>query len=145
MIFRICFLVQSLRQFCFHSAILITGWKVGPYLRSAEIYLPSTNIFCFLPDLPEWRVFHTQDGPWACGGLGSRHPVKSQKSCDYWSEGSWSEGYRLREWKIGHVSWVTASGLYLMGGYYTKSKMTSELVKEDGSVEEGFKLQYETA
>ena len=41
-----------------------------------------------------------------------------------------------------HVSWATASGLYLIGGYYRG--WTSELVKEDGSVEEGFKLKYET-
>ena len=121
-------------------AILITGGTDG--VKSADIYLPSDNTFCSLPDLPEWRVFHTQDGPWACGGLGSRHPVKSQKSCDYWSEGSWKDGYRLREWKIGHVSWATSSGLYLMGGFgYGR---TSQLVKEDGSVKEGSKLQYQT-
>ena len=47
------------------------------------------------------------------------------------------------------MSWATASGLYLMGGHI--SGWTSELVKEDGSVEkgfkrteEGFKLKYET-
>ena len=41
-----------------------------------------------------------------------------------------------------HVSWATASGVYLIGdGNHRKT----ELVKEDGSVEEGFKLKYETA
>ena len=40
------------------------------------------------------------------------------------------------------MSWVTASGVYLMGGYF--SPKTSEVVKEDGSVEEGFDLKYET-
>ena len=119
-------------------------------MRSAEIYLPSTNIFCFLPDLPEWRVFHTQDGPWACGGLGKpgrgRFPdPNTESSCAKWSEESWileysnwSE-YRMR---VGHVSWAAASGLYLMGGMGNME--TSELVKEDGSVEEGFDLKYQT-
>ena len=40
------------------------------------------------------------------------------------------------------MSWATASGVYLMGGTY--SQWTSELVKEDGSVEKGFLLKYET-
>ena len=118
-------------------------------MRSAEIYLPSTKTFCSLPDLPEWRVIHTQDGPWACGGLGNpqrRFPeADTSTSCAKWNEGSWIseyskwDGYRLR---IGHVSWATSSGLYLMGGMGNME--TSELVKEDGSVEEGFKLQYRT-
>ena len=40
------------------------------------------------------------------------------------------------------MAWATASGLYLMGGNY--SNKTSELVKEDGSVEQGFPLKYGT-
>ena len=44
--------------------------------------------------------------------------------------------------RYAHVSWATASGVYLMGGYY--SEMTSELVKEDGSVKEVFQLKYYT-
>ena len=40
-----------------------------------------------------------------------------------------------------HVSWATASGVYLIGDGNRKT----ELVKEDGSVEEGFKLKHETA
>ena len=35
----------------------------------------------------------------------------------------------------GHVSWATESGVYLMGGYWSGN--TTELVKEDGSVEAG--------
>ena len=40
------------------------------------------------------------------------------------------------------MSWATTSGVYLMGGNY--SPKTSELVKDDGSVEKGFKLEYNT-
>ena len=40
------------------------------------------------------------------------------------------------------MSWVTKDGVYLMGGEY--SMKTTELVKEDGSVENGFSLKYST-
>ena len=121
------------------SAILITGGKVGPYLRSAEIYLPSDNSSCtLLPALPYGRAWHTQDGPWACGGIGT------EKSCDKWSQESWTRSHNLSVRRDYHVSWATASGVYLMGGIYSESSNTSELVKEDGSVSEGFKLEYNT-
>ena len=68
-------------------------------------------------------------------------------TCSQWSNGSWTRSYNLGQerrdlGRAGHVSWATASGVYLMGGQY--SKETSELVKENGSVEEGFKLKYKT-
>ena len=121
------------------AAILITGGKRGTYLKSAEIYLPSNNTSCSLPELPEKRASHTQDGPWACVGW-TRSIITT---CDKWSKGSWThQSLSLREQRTRHVSWATASGLHLMGGYY--SGKTSELVKEDGSVEEGFDLKYQT-
>jgi len=40
------------------------------------------------------------------------------------------------------VSWATTSGVYLIGG--EESVRTSEKVKLDGSVEEGFSLKYDT-
>ena len=43
--------------------------------------------------------------------------------------------------RYDHVSWATGSGVYLMGGY--SGPRTSEKVKEDGSVEDGFVLKYE--
>ena len=125
-----------------YSAFLITGgWAGLRKLWSVEMFLPSANKSCTLPGLPEERFSHTQDGTWACGGDGYGD------SCSQWSNGSWTRSYNLgRErrdlGRAGHVSWATASGVYLMGGQY--SKETSELVKEDGSVEEGFKLRYKT-
>ncbi len=120
------------------AAILITGGVKEGHLKSTEIYLPSGNTSCSLPDLPKGRALHTQDGPWACGGDSSI----SMATCDRWSEGSWTRLASLSVTRSGHVSWATASGLYLIGGGY--SEKTSELVKEDGSVEEGFKLKYKT-
>ena len=116
---------------------MITGGRRGDYLRSAELYLPSDGSTCSLPELPEGRSYHSQDAKFSCGGW------SISTTCDKWSHGNWTRSdLTLRQKRGGHVSWATAAGVYLMGGHY--SKMTSELVKEDGSVEEGFPLEYKT-
>ena len=122
-------------------AILITGGfgGEGDSLRSAEIYLPSDNTSCTLPELPKRRGGQTQDGPWICGGYPR---TRTPNTCDKWSQGNWtSQSLNLREDRVGHLSWATASGLYLLGGKY--SRKTSELVKENGTVEKGFPLKYD--
>ena len=119
--------------------ILITGgYSRRGVQKFADIYIPSSNTSCSLPELPGARARHTQDGPWACGGHGSG----SSMTCDQWSEGSWTRSHNLGLLRQGHVSWASASGVYFIGGEY--SRKTSELVKEDGSVEKGFKLKYNT-
>ena len=125
----------------FFSAILITsGTRGGYYQKTAEIYLPSNNTSCSLDaELPEGRDFHTQDGPWACGG-GEYN--STQRTCDKWGQGSWTRSHSLSVERCGHVSWATSSGVYLMGGIH--SGTTSELVKEDGTVDDGFPLIYDT-
>ena len=122
-------------------AILITGgYKWGSsYMNTAEIYLPSNNTSCKLPELPKGRSWHTQDGPWACGG-GEYN--STQRTCDKWGQGSWTRSHSLSVERYGHVSWATSSGVYLMGG--ENSGTTSELVKEDGTVDDGFPLIYDT-
>ena len=119
--------------------VLITGgYTQDGWLKSAEIYLPAYNSGCSLPELPKKRSSHTQDGNLACGGAGS----SSGKECIKWTNGSWTKSHTLRKERYGHVSWATPSGVYLMGGWV--SPTTSELVKENGSVEESFELKYET-
>ena len=78
------------------------------------------------------------EGKLSCGG-GSGN---TQKTCVKWSpaSGTWTQSHTLRQKRNGHVSWSTASGVYLIGG--TESSRTSEKVKLDGSVEEGFGLKY---
>ena len=124
-------------------AILITGGAArGGYLKSAEIYRPSDNTSCSLPELPEGRAHHTQDGPWACGG--GRYSSSTQMTCDKWSEGNWKcQSLSLTERRVDHVSWATESGLYLIGGLWS-GKNTSELVMKNGTVKEGFPLEYDT-
>ena len=52
----------------------------------------------------------------------------------------WS--HNLTQKRSDHVSWSTAEGVFLIGGLH--SPLTSELVKKDGRVEEGFALKYTT-
>ena len=58
--------------------------------------------------------------------------------------GTWNQSNTLREARSGHVSWETASGVYLMGGEDTAAMRTSEKVNFDGSVVESFNLKYDT-
>ena len=128
------------------------------------MYLPSLNTSCSLPQLPDARYTHTQDGKWACGGFGKNiyfnvtnddynitySTYNNTLSCDMWSSdsGTWIQSHALRVPRIHHVSWDTKDGVYLMGGFLgsfgTGSMNSTELVKKDGSVEDGFSLKYNT-
>ena len=118
---------------------MITGGYNNGHLKFAEIYNPVTNTGCFLPQLPEGRIQHSQYGGLVCGGSSAA----TWNTCDKWSpaSGTWTQSHTLRQKRSYHVSWVTASGVYLIGGWYSS---TSEKVKLDGSVEEGFSLKYNT-
>ena len=117
--------------------VLITGGSSSG--RTTEIYNPLTKTSCSLPQLPEARNHHTQDGDLACGGTGS----SSQTTCVTWSpaSGTWTHSHTLRKGEYGRVSWATDSGVYLIGG---SAGAKTQKVKLDGSVEEGFVLKYRT-
>ena len=121
-------------------SLISGGWKDGHGdLNSAEIFNPGTNTSCSLPPLPEGRYRHNQQ---ACGG--GRSDAPETLTCVKWSpaSGTWNESHTLTQKRAGHVSWATSSGVYLIGGWY--SLRTSEKVKLNGSVEEGFSLKYDT-
>ena len=124
----------------FVSAVLITGSASSSNRRTAEIYNPLTKASCSLPQLPDDRYWHTQEGDLACGGEGSQ---SSGTTCVKWSpvSGTWTKSHTLRQERYAHVSWATTSGVYLIGG--PNSEGTSEKVK-DGSVADGFGLKYNT-
>ena len=129
----------------FVSVVLITGSNHLVFSRTAEIYNPLTKTSCSLPQLHDSRYSHSLDGDLACGGGG--YPNQSPlTNCVKWSpvSGTWSQSHTLRQKRFAHVSWATASGVYLIGGTNSYSQMTSEKVKDDGSVEEGFSLKYDT-
>ena len=122
------------------SVLITVGYNVKN-LQSVEIYNPVTSSICSLPQLPEDRGAHTQDGNLACGGWG---PADRLNNCVKWSSesGTWTQSHTLLQSRTGHVSWATEDGVYLMGGEI--GKKTTELLKEDGSVEDGFSLKYNT-
>ena len=100
----------------------------GVRLQSVEIYNPVTNTICSLPELPEARYYHTQDGELACGGFGDSS--NTWRTCVKWSSesGSWTQSHTLRQERIWHVSWSTEDGVYLIGVGDSSSERTSELV-----------------
>ena len=121
------------------SAVLITGgWSAE---QSAEIYHPDRDTPCVLPDLPDQRATHTQDGSLICGG-----ELESRRSCRRWNAGAWDlVTESLTKQRGAHTSWTPTDGsvTYLMGGY--GSEITSEDITKDNSVSAPFTLQHKTA
>ena len=124
--------------------VLISGGTDGrEHLQSVEIYNPASNTTCSLNNLPVALLRHSQDGGLACGGY---RRGNIERSCVKWSSdsGNWTQSHTLLQSRAHHVSWVTKYGVYLIGGSQNGNKKTTELVKEDGSVEDGFSLKYST-
>ena len=119
---------------------MITGGRNNFRLKSAEVFNPVTKTSCSIPQLPEGRYYHSQEQGLVCGG-GYPDPIGT--TCVKWSpaSGTWNQSHTLLVKRFAHVSWVTASGVYLIGGEW--SRTTSEKVKMDGSVEEGFSVKYD--
>ena len=125
------------------SGVLITGGFYTSPLRSTEIYNPITKTTCSLPQIPEYRRYHTQDGDLTCGG--GKYGSSTNATCVKWNRtsGTWTQSHTLRHKRWQHVSWETASGVYLIGGDIRDNR-TSEKVKSDGSVEDAFIPKYNT-
>ena len=121
------------------SAMLVTG---GGFLarQSAEIYHLDRDFACVLPDLPDFRYGHTQDGSLLCGGY------DTPRSCLKWNSdnGRWDMVTEtLTENRWGQTSWTPVDGsvTHLMGGSY-KPK-TSEAIDKDHKVIASFPLPHE--
>ena len=102
-----------------------------------EVFIPSSNLSCSLPSLPQDRYYHTIDGLYICGGEGA-----IANNCLHFMSGQWTSSYTMVRMRRGHTSWMTDQGLVLMGGY---DSADSEMVPTDGG--EGgpaFNLKYST-
>ena len=64
------------------SGILVTGGGTN----EAELYNPISKISCSLPQLPEIRSLHSQNGPLLCGGHMNTHQNTIQ-NCMLWNSG----------------------------------------------------------
>ena len=122
--------------------MLITGGEGKGALQSAEIYLPDKETPCVLPDIPDLRYKHSQDGSLVCGGW------RSRRSCRKWNPdtGAWNlMNNSLPEERGYHISWTLADGsvTYLMGG--DRSGNTTEVIEHKNcGVRASFPLKYRT-
>ena len=90
---------------------------------SVELLHSDGSLWCSLPDLPEYRLKHTQTGLEACGGCCKF----SYSTCVRLEAGSWTQSHQLVEKKrLHHSSWASPAGTLLIGGVY--SKKTTELL-----------------
>ena len=106
--------------------------------NTSEIYIPSTNSTCSLPDFPFKTAAHTQDGLLHCGGEYTRN------QCHTFKDGTWKLTHTLKQSRNWHASWTPkdGSGTFLLGG--TDSKKNSAIAKKDGTETPTFPLKYDT-
>ena len=131
--------VSIINSLILTAAVLITGGEGA--LQSAEIYQPNRHSACVLPDLPDQRYGHTQDGSLLCGGWGTN------RSCRRWNSttGAWDLlTESLTKKRRAHTSWTPVDGsvTYLMGD--DGSEKTSEAIGKENLVTASFPLQHKT-
>jgi len=103
---------------------------------SVQLFIPSRNQTCRLPDNEERRYGHTVDGLLLCGG------GRTADTCVTLSEGKWTVSHtNIRRWCATSVKF--GSTLYLIGG---KSERTTDIVdmSEGGEARPGFELQHDS-
>ena len=86
-----------------------------------------------------------QNGKYKCGGAsGYARNDETRNTCVQWNpqSGTWTKSHDLMQRRADHVTWVTASGVYLIGGW--DSPTTTEIINDGGQVREGFSLKYST-
>ena len=121
-------------------AILLTGGD--DTLTSAEVLFTNGSSICELPQLSQSKRYHTQSGLTACGGYVSG----TERSCIKFEDGSWTTlTDNLVESRYWHLSWVTPDGdILLIGGFYSHSLTTTEIVYQNGTSIRSFDLKYRT-
>ena len=122
--------------------VLITGGygTAGGYYKTAQIYVPQSKQFCSLPDLNNAKALHTQDGFLNCGGW----QTSNLQRCWNLAPGTNPSISQGKECIMYSQSWTPQSGVgtYLIGG--STNGKTTDLVKTDGTVMQGFNLKYDT-
>ena len=108
------------------SAIIVSGGDGIMDDKSVEVLHSDGTPWCSLPDLPEGRMFHTQTGLLACGGLHTTF------SCIKFSGGKWKPSHKLKKEHYYHSSWASPLGTVLMGGM--DNDKTTELLDDTTGV-----------
>ena len=84
------------------------------------------------------RAYHIQSKNIICGSSG-----QEMKNCMKLHEGTWVLSHTLARGRSSASVWNVEEGFYILGGYKDGGDKTTELVKYDGGVEQGFDLKYE--
>jgi len=115
-------------------AIIVTGGSQNAK-NSVDLLFNNGSYYCGLPNLPDDRWAHSQNGFVTCGGF------NTARSCLTFADGEWQQThYPLLEKRYWGSSWETSNGeIYLIGGSWPR---TSEVIDADGNTESGFDLPY---
>ena len=121
--------------------MLITGGYRDPHsrsrtaLRSAELFLPSTNSSCRLAEMSSARYKHSVTGLLACGGQETR------TSCEELRGGVWRETVRLNgKGRTGHTAWGFNGSVLLMGDLTDEDSHanTTEIIEATSNTSDTF-------
>ena len=115
----------------------MAGGVYSSTLDVVELFNPNTGTSCVITGkLDQPRSDHTGDGNLVCGGRDGDGVYIS--SCYNVATGA---TINLLNGRSDHTSWSTNDGIYLLGGYPSSNKRTTELVTGD-TTQAGFGLQY---
>ena len=118
------------------SVVLVTGGH--PDEKSVELLSIKGTRLCFLPSLPSLpgeRASHSQTGLVTCGGYKA-----SSLSCVTFSAGRWKKTHTLTHKRYGHTAWASPRGVLLMGDGRWRSRITTELLTDNGDTTPSFNL-----
>ena len=116
----------------------MVGGRSDSYLDVVEMVNLDTMTSCVINvTLDQPRAYHTGDGKLVCGG---NDGYSSFSSCYNIATRTIINLINKRYY---HTSWYTNDGIYLLGGYPSSIKKTTELVTGD-ITQAGFGLQYDT-
>ena len=122
-----------------------SGGQNGRWLTSVEVVsLDGTSLPCTptLPQLPAIRIRHTQDGNTICGGVDNGWSTGT--SCVILSgDEGWVQSHTLKYRRRRHSSWMSPSGILLMGGDWNVTS-TELLSSTDSTTMNRFTLEYDT-
>ena len=115
----------------------MAGGRSGSVLDSVELFNLETRTSCVIKPLDQPRYYYT-DSNLVCGGRDI--DVDGISSCYNVATG---DTINLLNGRSYHTSWSTDAGIYLLGGWESSSRRTTELVTGD-TTQAGFGLQYDT-